>query len=73
MRWGKGKGRRKEEGVGTGRGKCATWAYGVDAPANVFVCLLLNGTSALFRPLKPRIVEVEHMRLIDCFTAHQHR
>jgi len=24
------------------------------------VCLLLNGTSALFRPLVPRIVEVEH-------------
>jgi len=26
----------------------------------LFVCLLLNGTSALFRPLVPRIVEVEH-------------
>jgi len=27
----------------------------------VFVCfLLLNGTSALFRPLVPRIVEIEH-------------
>jgi len=27
------------------------------------VCLLLNGTSALFiKPLVPRIVEVEHMR-----------
>jgi len=25
-----------------------------------FVCLLLNGTSALFRPLVPRIVEIEH-------------
>jgi len=28
---------------------------------SVFVCLLLNGTSALFRPVVPRIVEVEHM------------
>jgi len=28
----------------------------------LFVCSLLNGTSALFRPLVPRIVEVEHMR-----------
>jgi len=31
---------------------------------NMFVCLfvslLLNGTSALFRPKVPRIVEVEH-------------
>jgi len=27
-----------------------------------FVCVLLNGTSALFRPLMPRIVEVKHMR-----------
>jgi len=27
-----------------------------------FVCLLLNGTLALFRPLVPRIVEVEHMK-----------
>jgi hypothetical protein len=26
----------------------------------LFVCLLLNGTSALFRPLVPRIVEIEH-------------
>jgi len=26
----------------------------------LFVCLLLNGTSALFRPLAPRIVEKEH-------------
>jgi len=26
----------------------------------LFVCLLLNGTSALFRPLVPRIVEMEH-------------
>jgi len=26
----------------------------------LFVCLLLNGTSALFRSLVPRIVEVEH-------------
>jgi len=26
----------------------------------LFVCLLLNGTSALFRPLMPRIVEIEH-------------
>jgi len=26
----------------------------------LFVCLLLNGTSAPFRPLLPRIVEVEH-------------
>jgi len=30
--------------------------------AQRFVSLLLNGTSALFRPLVPRIVEVEHMR-----------
>jgi len=29
----------------------------------LFVCLLLNGTSALFRPLVPRIVEVEDTRL----------
>jgi len=28
----------------------------------LFVCLLLNGTSSLFRPLVPRIFEVEHMR-----------
>jgi len=28
--------------------------------AELFVCLLLNGTSALFRPLVPRIVEIEH-------------
>jgi len=28
----------------------------------LFVWLLLNGTSALFRPLVPRIVEVEHTR-----------
>jgi len=27
---------------------------------NLFVCLLLNGTSALFRTLVPRIVEIEH-------------
>jgi len=26
--------------------------------------LLFNGTSALFRPLVPRIVEVEHMRQV---------
>jgi len=26
----------------------------------LFVCLLLNGTSALFRLLVPRIVEIEH-------------
>jgi len=26
----------------------------------LFVCLLLNGTSALFRPLVPRTVEVEN-------------
>jgi len=30
-----------------------------------FVCLLLNGTSALFRSLVPRIVEVEHMRHVE--------
>jgi len=31
-----------------------------------FVCLFLpNGTSALFRPLVPRIVEVEHMRHVN--------
>jgi len=29
-----------------------------------FVCLLLNGTSALFRPLVPRIVEVVHIRYV---------
>jgi len=28
----------------------------------IFVNLLLNGTSALFRPLVPRIFEIEHMR-----------
>jgi len=28
--------------------------------ASTLVCLLLNGTSALFRPLVPRIVEIEH-------------
>jgi len=27
---------------------------------DLFVCLLFNGTSALFRPLVPRIVETEH-------------
>jgi len=27
-----------------------------------FVCLLLNGTSSLFRLLVPRTVEIEHMR-----------
>jgi len=27
---------------------------------SLFVCLLLNGTSALFRPVGPRIVEIEH-------------
>jgi len=26
----------------------------------LFVCLVLNDTSALFRPLVPRIVEIEH-------------
>jgi len=31
------------------------------APPSLFVCFLLNGTSALFRPLVPRIVEIEHM------------
>jgi len=30
------------------------------AEQDKFVCLLLNGTSALFRPLVPRIVEIEH-------------
>jgi len=34
----------------------------VDEAGKAFVCLLLNGTSALFRQLLPRIVEVEHMR-----------
>jgi len=29
----------------------------------LFVCLLLNGTSALYRPLVPIIVEVELTRL----------
>jgi len=29
--------------------------------AVLFVCLLLNGTSALFRPLVPSIVEIEHV------------
>jgi len=29
-----------------------------------FVYLLLNGTSALFRPLVPRIAEGEHMRYV---------
>jgi len=28
--------------------------------AFLFVCLLLNGTSALFRPLVPRLVKIEH-------------
>jgi len=31
------------------------------------VCLLLNGTSALFRPLVPRIVEVE-MSLLEMYS-----
>jgi len=31
----------------------------------LFACLLLNGTSALFRPLVPRIVEVEHTRHVE--------
>jgi len=54
----------------------------------LFVCLLLNGTSALFRPLMPRIVEIEHTNhvkndlkeksyfkfclFVCCLTAHQH-
>jgi len=39
------------------------WTYlavGVVGFVCLFVCLLLNGTSALFRPLVPRIVEIEH-------------
>jgi len=32
---------------------------------NLFVCLLLNGTSALFRPLVPRIVEIEHTNHVE--------
>jgi len=35
---------------------------GLSKAANLFVSLLLNGTSALFSPLVPRIAEVEHMR-----------
>jgi len=35
-----------------------------NAQLRLFVCLLLNGTSALFRQLVPRIVEVEHMRQV---------
>jgi len=37
-------------------------SLGVARPSilSLFVCLLLNGTSALFRPLVPRIVEIEH-------------
>jgi len=31
---------------------------------NLFVCLLLNGTSGLFRPLVPRIVEIEHTNYV---------
>jgi len=31
----------------------------------LIVCLLLNGTSVIFKPLVPRIVEVEHMRHVD--------
>jgi len=30
-----------------------------------FVCLLLNGTSALFRLLVPRIVEIEHTNHVE--------
>jgi len=30
----------------------------------MFVCLLLNGTSALFRSLVPRIVEEEHTKYV---------
>jgi len=33
----------------------------------MFVCLLLNGTSALFRPLVPRIVEIEHTNRVKMY------
>jgi len=36
----------------------------LDELSNLFVCLLLNGTSALFRPLVQRIVEVENIRYV---------
>jgi len=39
-----------------------SWRILVYVHHREFVCLLLNGTSALFRPLVPRTVEVEHMR-----------
>jgi len=40
-------------------------------PKTLLVCLLLNGTSALFRPLVPRIVEVEQTshveKVFECY------
>jgi len=32
---------------------------------DTIVCLLLNGTSALFRLLVPRLVEIKHMRHVE--------
>jgi len=37
----------------------------------LFVCLLLNGTSALFRTLVPRIAEVEHMKHVKSICNSQ--
>jgi len=37
---------------------CSTRRCGITG--SLFVCLLLNGTSALFRPLVPRRVEIKH-------------
>jgi len=34
-------------------------------------CLLLNGTSALFMLLVPRIVEIEHMRYVKTICNRQ--
>jgi len=39
---------------------CHICTAGTSFKLRLFVCLLLNGTSALFRPLVPRIVEIEH-------------
>jgi len=38
----------------------------------LFVCLLLNDTSALFRPLVPRIVQVEHTSLHRALKVLKH-
>jgi len=53
--------------AGTGTPSCTHQNYGnplVHCLACLFVCLLLNGTSAQFRLLLPIIVELEHMKYV---------